>query len=71
MCGKSEHNGGERELGDGLTARVRSGIREVLSQSPQIRKAVLFGSRALGTWEPASDIDLVLWKVKNWTYPSF
>jgi DNA polymerase beta domain protein region len=39
---------------------VRSGIREILSQTPQIRKAVLFGSRALGTWKPASDIDLAL-----------
>lgn len=60
MCGKSEHDGGERELSDGLTAKVRSGIREVLSQTPQIRKAVLFGSRAMGTWRPASDIDLAL-----------
>lgn len=49
MCGKSEHDGGERGLNDGLTAKVRSGIREILSQTPQIRKAVLFGSRALGT----------------------
>ncbi|WP_455564007.1 nucleotidyltransferase domain-containing protein [Akkermansia massiliensis] len=39
---------------------MRSGIREILSQTPQIRKAVLFGSRALGTWKPASDIDLAL-----------
>ena len=60
MCGKSEHDGGERGLNDGLTAKVRSGIREILSQTPQIRKAVLFGSRALGTWKPASDIDLAL-----------
>lgn len=47
-------------MNDGLTAKVRSGIREILSQTPQIRKAVLFGSRALGTWKPASDIDLAL-----------
>ena len=60
MCGKSEYDGGERGLNDGLTAKVRSGIREILSQTPQIRKAVLFGSRALGTWKPASDIDLAL-----------
>ena len=60
MCGKSEHDGGESGLNDGLTAKVRSGIREILSQTPQIRKAVLFGSRALGTWKPASDIDLAL-----------
>lgn len=60
MCGKSEHSGGKRELNDGLTAEARSGIREVLSEVPQIRKAVLFGSRAMGTWRPASDIDLAL-----------
>lgn len=51
MCGKSEHNGGERELSDGLTARVRSGIREVLSQAPQIRKAVY---SVLAPWERGS-----------------
>ena len=60
MCGKSEYHGGKRELNDGLTAKVRSGIREVLSEIPQIRKAVLFGSRSMGTWRPASDIDLAL-----------
>lgn len=60
MCGKAEHHGGKRALNDGLTAKVRSGIREVLSATPQIRKAVLFGSRAMGTWKPASDIDLAL-----------
>lgn len=70
MCGKSEHDSGERELSDGLTAKVRSGIREVFSQIPQIRKAVLFGSRAMGTWRPASDIDLA-WKVRNWIGPFF
>lgn len=60
MCGKSEHDGGERELNDGLTAKSRSNIRKVLLETPQIRKAVLFGSRAMGTWRPASDIDLAL-----------
>jgi type I restriction enzyme S subunit len=36
-------------------------IRGVLSQFPAIEKAVLFGSRATGTYSSASDIDLVLY----------
>lgn len=60
MCEKSEHDGGKRELNDGLTAKIRSDIQGVLLKIPQIRKAVLFGSRAMGTWRPASGIDLAL-----------
>lgn len=47
MCEKSEHDGGKRELNDGLTAKIRSDIQGVLLKIPQIRKAVLFGSRAM------------------------
>lgn len=60
MCEKSEHDGGKRELNDGLTSKIRSDIQGVLLKIPQIRKAVLFGSCAMGTWRPASDIDLAL-----------
>jgi predicted nucleotidyltransferase len=35
-------------------------ICAVLKQHPQIRQAIIYGSRALGTQRLASDIDLVL-----------
>ncbi len=47
---------------------MRNGLREqdiqtiqaVLKQHPEVETAVLYGSRALGTWQKASDIDLAL-----------
>jgi len=45
---------------DGLTERDREGIRTALRESPKVRRAVLFGSRALGTFRGASDVDLAL-----------
>ncbi len=35
-------------------------IQEVLSQHPEIKEALLFGSRAKGTERPGSDVDIVL-----------
>ena len=35
-------------------------IRNILSNFPQIEKALLYGSRAKGNYKPASDIDLTL-----------
>ncbi len=45
---------------DGLTERDRQGILSVLEAFPKIRRAVLFGSRAIGTFRGASDLDLAL-----------
>jgi type I restriction enzyme S subunit len=45
---------------DGLTGRDRKGIVSVLEACPKIRRAVLFGSRAIGTYRGASDLDLAL-----------
>jgi len=45
---------------DGLTEEDRSGIRAVLKANPKVRRAVLFGSRAMGTFRGASDVDLAL-----------
>jgi type I restriction enzyme S subunit len=45
---------------DGLTAKDRAGLRSVLATHPKVRRAVLFGSRALGTFRGASDVDLAL-----------
>jgi type I restriction enzyme, S subunit len=45
---------------DGLTERDRQGILTVLEGFPKIRRAVLFGSRAIGTFRGASDLDLAI-----------
>lgn len=39
---------------------VAKSIREVLGRHPNIRRAVLFGSRAKGNYRAGSDIDLAL-----------
>jgi predicted nucleotidyltransferase len=45
---------------DGLTEKERAGIRAVLASCPRIERALLFGSRAIGTFRPTSDVDLAL-----------
>ena len=45
---------------DGLKDRHRSAIHGVLSSNPRVERAVLFGSRATGTFRTASDVDLAL-----------
>jgi type I restriction enzyme S subunit len=45
---------------DGLTEKDRSGLRAVLEASPKVRRVLLFGSRAMGTFRGASDVDLAL-----------
>lgn len=35
-------------------------IHEVLQQYPEVKQAILYGSRAKGNYRPASDIDLSL-----------
>lgn len=42
----------------GLTASAIKQICEVLSKHGKIQKVKLYGSRALGTFRPGSDIDL-------------
>lgn len=44
----------------GLTDTQLEQIRRVLTQTPRLERAVLFGSRAKGTAKPGSDIDLAL-----------
>ena len=44
----------------GLTAQEWELIRSVLMSHPSLTGALLFGSRAKGTFHPASDIDLAL-----------
>lgn len=44
----------------GLDAATIHKIQDVLSQFPEIEKALLYGSRAKGNYRPGSDIDLSL-----------
>lgn len=47
-------------MNHGLSDSTVDRIREVLSHHPEVEKAVLYGSRAKGTHQPGSDIDLTL-----------
>lgn len=44
----------------GLKEKTIESIRGVLAIHPAVEKAVLYGSRAKGSFKPASDIDLTL-----------
>jgi predicted nucleotidyltransferase len=44
----------------GLNENILGQITAALAQFPQVERAVLFGSRAKGTYRPGSDIDLAL-----------
>jgi len=44
----------------GLEDDVIARIRAVLARYPQVDKALIYGSRAMGTDRPGSDIDLAL-----------
>ncbi|MBX9744193.1 MAG: nucleotidyltransferase domain-containing protein [Chlamydiales bacterium] len=35
-------------------------IRDVFQSYPEIKRAVIFGSRAMGNYKPGSDVDLAL-----------
>ncbi|MCL2709667.1 MAG: nucleotidyltransferase domain-containing protein [Planctomycetaceae bacterium] len=45
---------------DGLTPKHREAIRAILANAAHVDRAVLYGSRAAGTFGRASDIDLAL-----------
>ena len=45
----------------GLKPQECAALRDALAASPRVERAVLFGSRATGTFSPASDIDLALY----------
>jgi predicted nucleotidyltransferase len=47
-------------MNDGLTPQHREIIRQTLAKVARVDRAVLFGSRATGTFGKASDIDLAL-----------
>ena len=47
-------------MNDGLKDTVRRDLVSLLTSNPKVKRIVLFGSRAMGTYRPASDIDLAL-----------
>ena len=44
----------------GLKQSVVNKIQQVLSDHSDVQKAILYGSRAMGSYKPGSDIDLIL-----------
>ena len=44
----------------GLKQTVVNKIQQVLSDHSDVQKAILYGSRAMGSYKPGSDIDLIL-----------
>ena len=44
----------------GLPPATLEAIRRILAAEPAVKKAVIYGSRAKGTYRPGSDIDLTL-----------
>jgi type I restriction enzyme S subunit len=46
---------------DGLKDNYRRAILDVLTAHPRVERVVLFGSRAMGTFTPESDVDLALY----------
>jgi predicted nucleotidyltransferase len=44
----------------GLSTATTEKVRKVLAEHPQVEQAILYGSRALGTYKNGSDIDLTL-----------
>ena len=51
----------------GLTSEEIAQIRNVLSAHPQVQEAVIYGSRAKGSYRAGSDIDLTLKGALSWT----
>ena len=47
-------------MNHGLTTTTVERLQSVLSHYPEVEKAVVYGSRAKGTYRPGSDIDLTL-----------
>lgn len=47
-------------INDGLKDAHRQAIIDILSANPRVERAVLFGSRAMGTFTETSDVDIAL-----------
>jgi predicted nucleotidyltransferase len=47
-------------MNHGLSAATVARINGVLARYPEVKRAILYGSRAKGNFKPGSDIDLTL-----------
>jgi len=47
-------------MNDGLKDKHRKAIIDILAAHPGVERAVLFGSRAMGTFATTSDVDIAL-----------
>lgn len=52
--------GGQDRVNDGIKDKHRRCIIAILAANSRVEKAVLFGSRAMGTFTTTSDVDLAL-----------
>lgn len=50
----------ETRLQFGLSERIANSLRETFARYPQVRKAVMYGSRAAGNHRAYSDIDIAV-----------
>jgi predicted nucleotidyltransferase len=50
----------KKEMPFGISDEVFSEIIQIFKEHEHIEKAILFGSRAKGTYKPGSDIDIAL-----------
>ena len=44
----------------GLSQSQQKKIRSIFEKYPQVKKAAVFGSRAMGNFKPGSDVDIAL-----------
>jgi uncharacterized protein len=49
-----------KKASHGLSEKTLEYVNRVFERHPEVEKAILFGSRAKGTYKPGSDIDLAL-----------
>lgn len=47
-------------MADGLKERHRKAVIDIIAANGRVERAVLFGSRATGTFTPTSDVDVAL-----------
>lgn len=47
-------------MNTGISAAHTQAICDILASCPRVQEVILFGSRAMGNYKPASDIDLCL-----------
>ena len=60
MSGPKDTKSESRPTRFGLPEQAIKEIQDALALYPEVEKAILYGSRATGTFKPESDIDLTL-----------